>query len=581
MSRLRVQKLQDNPEKELLRLQREIAVLHEHEVQHQQVQAELHEALENLQIHQEELRTQNESLQQAHEDLEESRRQYVDLFEAAPIGYFILDHHGSVKQANCKGAELLGYSRDYLIGKPLLPYLTHPTRMAFSAHLRSIFGDVTSASAEVDCMHSSGQVVHARVESVLINDGKSPIPHFRTAMIDITERKQAEETLLRTERRLRQTKKMEAIGTLAGGIAHDFNNILMGMIGFTEIVQAKLPSKSPLRPKLEEVLLAGFRARDLVKQILTFSRQTEPEKFTIDITQVMNEAIQLLKATLPSTVHIQTNLSSVESLYVFADPTELHQVFINLCTNAEYAMRESGGLLEISSEEVEVSSEWANQHPPLKPGMHIYIAIADSGPGMSEEVQERIFDPFFTTKPLGEGTGMGLSMVHGIIASHQGFISLEKSDARGTSFGIYLPLDVKGRVIPATPLPTTSHRKNGRVLFVDDEVSLVRMGEELLQQLGYDVVPCMSGKNALALVKENPDYFDVVVTDQTMPEVTGEALSRELLAIRPDLPIILCTGFSHVMNAEKAKRLGIFAFLMKPLIIGELDHAIQGALSVE
>jgi len=578
MSRVRSKKLSAGPGFELLDLQRENADFRAQLARFQQVESKLQNTLENLKIHQEELRTQNESLRQTQEDLEESRQQYVNLFESAPIGYFILDQHGNVQKVNNKGAELLGYSRDYLIGNPLLPYLTQPTRLPFSAHLRSISGVATSASAEVECLHSSGRVVHAKVESVLIDEQRG-MRRFQTALIDITERKHAEEMLLRTERRLRQTHKMEAIGTLAGGIAHDFNNILMGILGYTEIVQGKLPAASPLRSNLSEVLVAGFRARDLVKQILMFSRQAETEKQAVTMNSVIQEALHLLRATLPSTIHIRTSLKA-QSTCVYGDPTELHQVLINLCANAEYAMRKTGGGLDINMREVEVSLEWARQHPPLKPGSHLYLTISDTGSGMSREVQERIFDPFFTTKDIGEGTGMGLAMVHGIIATHNGMIQVEKTGVHGTTIGVYLPIHVDAPVAVFQPL-SSMPRKNGRILFVDDEAALVRMGEELLQQLGYDVVACGSGAEALMIIKKNPDDFDTVVTDQTMPRLTGEDLAKQLLVLRPDLPIILMTGFSHVMTPDKAKEMGIFAYLMKPLVIAELDHVIQEALSVE
>ncbi|WP_447968223.1 ATP-binding protein [Nitrospira sp. M1] len=578
MSRVRSKKLSAGPGFELLDLQRENADLRAQLAGFQHVESKLQNTLENLNIHQEELRTQNESLRQTQEDLEESRQQYVNLFESAPIGYFILDQYGKVQKVNNKGAELLGYSRNYLIGKPLLPYLTQSTRRAFSGHLSSISEVATSASAEVECVHSSGRVVHATVESVLI-DEQQGMRRFQTALLDITKRKHAEEMLLRTERRLRHTHKMEAIGTLAGGIAHDFNNILMGILGYTEMVQGKLPAASPLRSNLSEVLVAGFRARDLVKQILMFSRQAETEKQAVIMNSLIQEALHLLRATLPSTIHIRTSLKA-QSTCVYGDPTELHQVLINLCTNAEYAMRKTGGFLDINMREAEVSLEWARQHPPLKPGAHLYLTISDTGSGMSREVQERIFDPFFTTKDIGEGTGMGLAMVHGIIATHNGMIQVEKTGPHGTTIAVYLPIHVDAPVPVFQPLPSMP-RKNGRILFVDDEVALVRMGEELLQQLGYDVVACGSGAEALMVMKENPDHFDTVVTDQTMPRLTGEALAKQLLVLRPDLPIILMTGFSHVMTPDKAKKMGIFAYLMKPLVIAELDHVIQEALSVE
>lgn len=392
---------------------------------------------------------------------------------------------------------------------------------------------------------------------------------------DITERKRAEEALKKTERQYRQSSKMEAIGTLAGGIAHDFNNILTAILGYTELALATVPKESRTQRNLQEVLTAGHRAKHLVQQILTFSRQSGLEQKPVQIHRVVGEAMKLLRASIPTTIEIRQQIHSEST--VLGDYNQMHQMIVNLCTNAEYSMRETGGFLSIVLDDVEITEPSPTEHPDLKPGPHVRLTVKDTGQGLSPETLERMFDPFFTTKPIGEGSGMGLAVVHGIITAHGGSISAESAQGNGTKIEVYLPT-ITEQLWKGTsnqePLPYGKES----ILFVDDEEALVRLGQELLTHLGYTVEVRTSSINALELFQADPNRFDLVITDQTMPNLTGEALTRELLRIRPGLPIILCTGFSHTLSAEKAKTLGIRAYLMKPLAIRDLAPIVRHVL---
>ena len=392
---------------------------------------------------------------------------------------------------------------------------------------------------------------------------------------DITEQRRIEEALTKTERQFRQSSRMEAIGTLAGGIAHDFNNILTAILGYTELALATVPKGSRTQRNLQEVLTAGHRAKHLVLQILTFSRQAGQGKKPTPIHMVVREALKLLRATIPSTIEIHQLLKTEAT--ILADPTQMHQVIINFCTNAEYAMRETGGILTMVLEEVDVTKDLTSMISGLQVGPHVRLTVKDTGSGMTPEVLERMFDPFFTTKPIGEGSGMGMAVAHGIVTAHGGALVVDSVVNNGTKIEVYLPTvptPVLEHVEEQGPIPTGKES----ILFVDDEETIVRLGKELLTQLGYTVEVHTSSVEALNVFRLDPHRFDLVITDQTMPGLTGEALSRELLRIRPDLPIILCTGFSHIMSAEKAKALGIQGYLMKPLAIRDLVPIIRHVL---
>jgi len=435
--------------------------------------------------------------------------------------------------------------------------------------------DVAGFEGECRIVRPDDSIRWVRAQTFPIRNQYGEI--FRLAGIaeDITEQKRVEEALTKTERQFRQSSRMEAIGTLAGGIAHDFNNILMAIMGYTELALATVPKGSRTQRNLQEVLTAGHRAKHLVLQILTFSRQAGQGKKPTPIHMVIREALKLLRATIPSTIEIRQSLKTEAT--ILGDPTQMHQVIVNLCTNAEYAMRETGGILKITLEDVEVTEDLARMISGLQVGPHVRLKVKDSGSGMTPEVLERIFDPFFTTKPIGEGSGMGMAVVHGIVTGHGGAIVVDSVVNKGTKVEVYLPTvpaPVLDRFVDQGPIPIGKET----ILFVDDEETIVHLGKELLMQLGYTVEIHTSSVEALNVFRKDPHRFDLVITDQTMPTLTGEALSRELLRIRPDLPIILCTGFSHVMSAEKAKALGIQAYLMKPLAIRDLAPIIRHVL---
>ena len=392
---------------------------------------------------------------------------------------------------------------------------------------------------------------------------------------DITRIKDLEKESLRIQAQLQQAQKMEAIGTLAGGIAHDFNNILSAVIGYTEIVLGDVEENTPQYQNLKEVLKAGNRARDLVNQILMFSRQTEKELKPVQINRIVIEALKLLRASLPTTIRIEPKLRSNSA--VLADPTQLHQVMMNLCTNAAHAMREKGGVLKIELTDASLDGSFIEQHPYLSTGSYIKLCVSDTGRGMEEKITGRIFDPFFTTKERGEGTGMGLAVVLGIVKSHGGTITVESALGKGSNFSIYLPViehEIEIETRPKVLMPTgTEH-----VLFVDDEKSLVDLGFQILRRLGYEVTTRTSSIEALELFMVQPDKFDLVITDMTMPNMTGDEFASRLMKIRADIPVILCTGYSERISREKAKEIGIKEFVLKPIVMSDMALTVRKLL---
>ena len=395
-------------------------------------------------------------------------------------------------------------------------------------------------------------------------------------VLDITERRKAAEALREAETRIRRAQKMEAMGILAGGIAHDFNNILSAIIGYADLTVNLVQKESRTYRNLQEVVAAGKRAKDLVKQILAFSRQNEQERRPIQLRPIIKEALTLLRGSLPATIEIRQHIKTTSET-VLADPTQMYQVLINLCTNAYHAMRETGGILEIRLEPVQITSELATSQPSLKPGPHVRLTVRDTGHGIPSDLRQQIFEPFFTTKDEGEGTGLGLAVVHGIITKCGGAIRVESTPGQGTTIEIDLPCFN----LPAAeekPFEVSIPRGSGRILFVDDEEVLAVLWKQILEELGYRVDVRTNSLEALKTFHENQNTFDAVITDQTMPAMTGEGLARALLGVRPDIPIILCTGFSHTMTLEKAHAMGIRTCLMKPLLIRDLATALHQAL---
>ena len=426
---------------------------------------------------------------------------------------------------------------------------------------------------EIEAVHRDGATIWLELFNQRIMwQGESAV---QAASVDISARKRAEAERVRLEAQLRQSQKMEAIGALAGGIAHEFNNILAGVIGFAELIRLDTSPNSEVDDHAQQILRAGQRAKELVQQILTFSRQGEQmARHAVPLTRIVNDVLRLIRASLPSTITIDSQLTEAPTT-VLASPTQLQQVLLNLSANAEHAMRDYGGRLDVEVDTCELRD--SDAPPLLPPGPYVRLRLSDTGCGMPHEVAERIFEPFFTTKAVGEGTGMGLSIAHGIIDSYDGAITVESKPGVGSTFVLYLPFyDAVGPATedPARPLP----QGRGRVLVVDDEAPIVQIVKRLLERMGYEVVGATSSLEALELFRAAPERFDVVLTDQTMPQMTGERLALALRRIRADIPIVLCTGYSQGVNAAKAEALGIDAFCMKPFGAQDLAKTLEQVL---
>jgi len=511
----------------------------------------------------------------AEENLRESEQKYRELADSLPQIVFETTETGRLTFANRYAFELFGYTQnDFDKGLNAIQMLIPEDQDRAMEKILEVLGGTTLGGIEYTAMRKDGStfpiVVHT---NPIIRENESI--GLRGIIIDITKQKLAELEKKTMEAQLQHAQKMESLGTLAGGIAHDFNNILSAIIGFTEISISDLERESWLFNNLQKVLNAGDRAKDLVSQILAFSRQSVLEPKPVQVKLITKEALKLLRATLPATIEIHQNLKSNSA--VMADPTQIHQIIMNLCTNAGSAMQDKGGKLSVNIVDVALDSEFVDRHPDMNPGAYIKLTVSDTGHGMSPEVLNRIFDPFFTTKEKGEGTGMGLSVVHGIIKSLSGTIFVDSEPVKGSTFEVYIPAIESEAVLEpesAVPLPVGTER----ILFVDDEELQVDLGEQMLKSLGYNVVTKMNSFEALELFRAKPNDFDLVITDMTMPNITGDKLATEFLKIRPKIPIILCTGFSAAIDEDKAKAIGIRAFVYKPILKQDIAKAIRKVL---
>ena len=431
-----------------------------------------------------------------------------------------------------------------------------------------------SRTLEMEQFHKDGSIVWTEVSMSFIRDQSGRPISVLGVTRDISERKKLQSQLL-------QAQKMETVGTLAGGIAHDFNNILQAVLGYSELARQKVTTGKNVQHELDMVIQASNRASDLVKHILAFSRQNEPERKPLDMGLIVKEALNLLRASVPTTIEIRQEIGDTSDR-VLADPTQLHQVIMNLCTNAAQAMKEHGGQLDVILASVTVDEFLASQYTELNPGRYLKLTVSDTGHGMDKETLARIFDPFFTTKEHGEGTGMGMSVVHGIVKNHGGAISVYSEPGKGSTFNVYFPvLDSGDSLLPIAPEPAVLATGTEHILFVDDEASLVEVACEMLELLGYKVTSRASSLEALELFRHDPYRFDLIITDQTMPQMTGVNLAKEVMKIRQDIPVILCTGFSAVITPEKARTVGIREFVMKPLLIEQLAGKIRNVLDAE
>jgi PAS domain S-box-containing protein len=513
---------------------------------------------------------------QVDEKLRETERKYRELAESLPQVIFEVDSTGNLIYLNQTGYALFGYiPEDFAKGFNVLEAFIPEDRERIANDIMISVQGLRLGRQEYTAVKKDGTKFPVGVHANRIMRDQTATG-IRGILIDFTPIKRAEEEKKKLEIQLQQAQKMEAIGALAGGIAHDFNNILSAIIGYTELAMLNEGAEH-CTAELNEALKAANRAKDLVKQILAFSRQTDEERMPVKVALVAKEAVKFIRATIPSSIEIKTRIDE-KSGAVLANSVELHQIIMNLCTNAHHAIGEQAGLLEVAVQNTEVGLSQRNNLIDLEIGSYVRISIKDTGYGMTPDVIKRIFDPYFTTKEKGVGTGLGLAVVHGIVKKYGGSIKVKSELGKGTTFHIYLP---KADIAPPIKAEQPKQLMGGseRILFVDDEKMLVDIGQQALQRLGYDVVSRTSPIEALELFKAKPDFFDLVITDKTMPGMTGDVLAKELMNVRPNLPVIICTGYSQTIDQERAKQIGIKAFVMKPILINEIAAAVRKVLA--
>jgi len=483
----------------------------------------------------------------------------------------ITDRLGVIQYVNPAFTNKTGYSRKEVIGR-------NPRILKSGEHNREFY-----AKMWADLFNGKvwgGQLVNRKKDGSLywedatispVYDGEGHITNFVAVKRDISKEKSL-------ERQLRHAMKMEAIGTLAGGIAHDFNNILSVMIGYGQMARSRLAEYDPAAGDIDQILMAGDRAVDLVRQILTFSRHDTNEQFRlVQVQHMIKEFLKLLRPSLPVTIELEYAIQE-DCPPILADSSQIYQVLMNLCTNAKQAIGGGYGKITVNLKVIHVVQENYEFACVLKsPGDYVDLEVTDNGCGMNAELQERIFEPFFTTKAKEHGTGLGLAVVHGIVKTHGGEIKVNSHVGRGTSFHVYFP--VQEASVDAEPEDFKSEQLgSGRIMVVDDERTIALMFEKMLRKLGYDVTTFMDSIEAVSRFRKNPDAFDLVLTDMTMPKMTGAELTREILSIRPKLPVVMTTGFSEIIDREKAQRLGVKEFLLKPVKKEKLSQVVKKVL---
>jgi two-component system cell cycle sensor histidine kinase/response regulator CckA len=506
------------------------------------------------------------------DQLQAVEKRYRSLFEESRDVVFISTPEGKLIDMNPAGLELFGL--DYLPEGDALDMVFIDAHV--SPEVRAAFREAIATKGyvkdyEVPVRGKDGEKINLLVTATLVRDKSGQVTAYRGMMRDITRQKRLEQQLV-------QAHKMEAIGTLAGGIAHDFNNILGVILGYMELLLDDLPKHSTEHQYAQQVLTAAERAKDLVKQILAFSRASKGEYKPVKFSAIIDEALRLLRSTLPTTIEIRRHIRvNPDSDIILADATQIHQVMMNLGTNAAHAMRKNGGLLEVIMEELYIDSDEAARNRSLKPGPYLRLTVSDTGHGIPPELMKRIFDPFFTTKEPGEGTGMGLAVTHGIITNHGGYITAYSQPGKGTTFHIYLPkVEEESESVPKPSGEIPGG--NERILLIDDEINLAQVGKQMLERLGYRVVGKSSALEALETFRCQPQGFDLIISDVTMPQMTGIQLAIEAKHIREEIPIILCSGFSTIITMEEMKSIGIDDFVMKPIVKSELARVVRNVL---
>ena len=504
-------------------------------------------------------------------ELSQSVSQLRNLFANSPFPIMVHSEDGRIIMINQAWTELTGYDIFDI------PTLSDWVKNAYGENFNKI--DLKIAphltvenrvdEGEIQIRTKDGNTIVWDFSSALLGENANGQKLIVSMAKDITYKKALES-------KLNQSQKMEAIGTLAGGIAHDFNNLLSVIIGYTYMIIENLPKDSQNVSDLQEVHKAASRAKDLVSQILTFSRQDNQELIPLKIDLILKEVMKLLRSTIPTTIDIRLNLES-NCKSVLANPTQVHQVILNLCTNAYHAMRDNGGVLNIKLETVVLPrDDTTSMH--IQAGEYVKLSVSDTGIGISKKNQEKIFDPYFTTKAKGEGTGLGLAVVHGIVKQYNGEITVNSKPGEGTTFCVYLPAIMDNIESKANERTSSLPRGNESILVIDDDEKIVKLNKRVLENMGYHVIALTKSEEALNTFQQTPESIDLVLTDMTMPHMTGAELTKKLIAIRPDIPIIMCTGFSDQIDKDEAIKMGISDFLMKPVDMITLVLAVRKAL---
>ena len=510
-------------------------------------------------------------------DLEVSRDRYVDLYDFAPVGYLTLAADGRIAQVNLTGADMLGEPRDQLLHARFARFVSPVDADRWHTHFRDALRHGEKQRFELMLDSANGSKHHVQLDCMRAEVDVSAST-VRVAMTDISDRKEAEAELRRVEAQLRDVQKMESIGTLAGGIAHDFNNILGAILGNIALAREDLDADHPALVSLEEIHKASVRARNLVQQILTFSRREPQELVTQPLRPVVEETHKLLRATLPARVELDVMLTD-RPLHALIDATQVQQVLMNLCTNAWHALHDGAGRIGVGLDAVELDPATARRLGGVPPGRYAHLWVSDTGVGMDPNTRARIFEPFFTTKPVGRGTGLGLSVVHGILIAHHGAISVDSEPGQGSRFHLYLPLVEPAVASAPTPTPVRTPGHGEHVLYVDDDETMVVMVERILERSGYRVSGYHDPQEAIEAVREHPDAFDFVVTDFNMPEFSGLDVARELAQLNPGLPVVISSGYITEELRDDAKQAGVRSLLEKQNTFQELSGLVGRILS--